>query len=647
MGAAMARAAATGTKTFGEFHYDKIAVKETGKITKRGEHNERTGNTPNADPERRHENVRLVGSGDWLADVQARVAEAAYKRSDSAIYDFAFYVSNGFFDGKPAALLDEWARRTLDWLAQSFGGERNVVAAVLHKDETTPHIQAMVVPIDERGHMNAHGFTGTKGQVIALHDSYNGAVAHLGLDRGIRGSVATHQTVREWYGKIQQPTPAREEVLRAVEVERPGRLVGNPERYASEQRERIAERIAPALDAALVKATHFESQAAKAEANVVVLQQRTRALERENATLTQDYKAIVAQVRQIDVRDTMRQLGGAQDRHDTAKWRIDGEHISINGEKFYNHDRQAGGGGPIDLVMHVTGYDFKGAVTYLSREAGAELAVAAAAQHGARERAAQAQEIVARNEPIPFRQPEADERHWPQVHAYLTEQRAIPREIVDELHAEGKVYAATHTDRAGREHVNAVFLTHDAEGRAVGASLRGVGAGSTFKGLSRDSDKDAGYFSHTVGEGQPGQNRVLVVAESPLDGLSASALLYPDYRTTVAATDGAGPLPIRAIEEVLAQDWVVSCAFDNDQAGDKRWREVRELYPAAGAIVRDVPPTPGKDWNDALRASVGQGRDQARQRELEREREHEDGRGRRGELERARTSRADRADERR
>jgi len=278
--------------------------------------------------------------------------------------------------------------------------------------------------------------------------------------------------------------------------------------------------------------------------------------------------------------------------------------------------------------MHVTGYDFKGAVTYLSREAGAELAVAAAAQHGARERTAQAQEIVARGEPIPFKQPEADERRWPQVRAYLTEHRAIPHGLVDELHAEGKVYAATHTDRAGRAHVNAIFLTHDAEGHAVGASLRGVGAGSTFKGLSRDSDKEAGYFSHTTGEGQPGQNRVLVVAESPIDGLSAASLLYPDYRTTVAATDGAGPLPTRAIDAALAQGWMVSCAFDNDQAGDKRWQQVRELYPTAGTIVRDMPPAPGKDWNDALRASAEQDRDTGQQREQERDRGPERERGR-------------------
>jgi len=593
-----------------------------------GHHNERTRPTPNADPDRLGDNMRLAGTGDWCADVQARLDVAPTIRSNAVIaIEHVMTASREWYargdEAERADRLDAWTERSMAWLRERYGAA-NVVAAILHKDEMTPHIQAVVVPIDERGRLNARGFTGGGEKLSRMQDSYAAAVEELGLTRGVRRSTAEHQTVREFYAKIERPTPAREEVLRAVEVERPGRLVGNPERYASEQRERIVERVAPALDAALTKAAHFEGQAARAEANVVVLQQRTRALERENATLKQDYKAIVAQVRQIDVRDTMRQLGGAQDRHDKAKWRIDGEHISINGEKFYNHDRREGGGGSIDLVMHVTGYDFKGAVTYLSREAGAELAVAAAAQHGARERTAQAEEIVARNEPLPFRQPEADERRWPQVRAYLTEQRAIPRGIVDELHAEGKVYAATHTDRSGREHVNAVFLTHDAEGHAVGASLRGTLPGSTFKGLSRDSDKEAGYFSHEMGEGQPGQNRVLVVAESPLDGLSAAAMLYPDYRTTVAATDGAGPLPVRAIEAALAQGWVVSCAFDNDQAGDKRWREVRELYPTAGAIVRDVPPATGKDWNDALRASARQ--DVSRQYERGHDSERERGR---------------------
>ena len=594
-------------------------LKTMGEIGALGKHNERTRDTPNADADRLGENVRLVGSGDWIADAQRRLDDAPLIRSDAVLgIEHVMTASREFYArgdaSERAARLDDWTERSMAWLRERYG-DANIVAAVLHKDEQTPHIQALVVPISDAGRLSAYTYTGGREKLGAMQDSYARAKEPLGLERGVKGSVADHQTVKEFYAKIEAPTPAKEEVLRAVEVERPGRLVGNPERYASEQRERIVERVTPALDAALTKAQHFEGQAARAEANVVVLQQRVREMERDHATFQRDYKAIVAQVRQIDVRDTMRQIGGEQDRYDTAKWRIDGEDISINGEKFYNHDRQQGGGGPIDLVMHVTGYDFKRAVTYLSREAGAELAVAAAAQHGARERTEQAQEIVARNEPLPFRQPEADEHRWPQVRAYLTEQRAIPAGIVDELHAEGKVYAATHTDRAGREHVNAVFLTHDGEGHAIGASLRGVGAGSTFKGLSRDSDKEAGYFSHEVGEGQPGQNQVLVVAESPLDGLSAATLLYPDYRTTVAATDGAGPLPTRVIDAALAQGWVVSCAFDNDHASDRRWQHVRELYPTAGTIVRDVPPASGKDWNDALRANSGQERKKGQQHE--------------------------------
>jgi len=594
-------------------------LKTMGQVSSRGAHNERSRDTPNADEERRGENERLAGTGDWHADVQGRLDDAPKIRANAVLaLDYVFTASREFFEHgderEHGARLDAWRDRTMDWLRDRFGAD-NVVAAILHRDELTPHIQAMVVPIDDRGHLAAKTFIGTPSKVSEMQTSYARAVEDLGLVRGVQGSVADHQTVRDYYAKIMAPTPAPEMVRQHLEVERPGRLVANPERWASEQHEKIAERVTPARDAALTKATHYEEQAAKAEANVAVLQQRVRDLERDHATLQRDYKTVVAQVRQLDVADTMRQLGGAQDRHDKAKWRIDGEHISINGEKFYNHDRQQGGGGPIDLVMHVTGYDFKGAVTYLSREAGAELAIAAATQHGARERMAQAQEIVARNESLPFRQPEADERQWPQVRAYLTEQRAIPRGLVDELHAEGKVYAATHTDRAGHEHVNAIFLTHDVEGRAVGASLRGTLPGSTFKGLSRDSDKEAGYFSHTTGEGQPGQNRVLVVAESPIDGLSAATLLYPDYRTTVAATDGAGPLPARAIEAALAQGWVVSCAFDNDQAGDKRWQQVGELYPMAGTIVRDVPPTPGKDWNEALRANAGQERGKGQQYE--------------------------------
>jgi len=575
-------------------------LKTMGQVSSRGAHNERTRDTPNADDERRGENERLAGSGDWRADVQARLDEAPTIRTNAVLaLDYVFTASREFFEQgderERAARLDEWRDRTMAWLRGQFG-EANVVAAILHRDELTPHIQAMVVPINEKGRLSATDFIDGPAKLRGLHDSYHAAVENLGLIRGVKGSVADHQTVRDYYAKIMEPTPAPEIVRRALEVEHPGRLVGNPERWASEQSARIAARIAPALDAALVKAAHYEEQAAKAEANVVVLQQRVRDLERDNATVTRDYKALVAQVRGIDLEDTMRALGGVQDRYDKHKWQVAGEHISINGEKFYNHDRQSGGGQSIDLVMHVGGYTFKQAVAYLNHEAGPELAVAAAAQYGAR----QGQEIVERErgEPARFMPPARDEGRWPQVRAYLVEQRGIPRDMIDELHERGTLYA----DRRA----NAVFLRTDAEGQAVGASLRGMLPGSEFQGLAYGTRRDEGHFSFTIGTSERYSAPQYHIAESPIDALSRSALIQRGGERgeyVFLSNDGHGDLPKRQIDEGLARGALVHCGFDNDAGGNKLWQQVKEAYPRAEAIVRERPPAGAKDWNDALRAT--------------------------------------------
>jgi len=572
-------------------------LKTMGQVSSRGAHNERTRDTPNADDERREENERLAGSGDWRADVQARLDDAPTIRTNAVLaLDYVFTASREFFERgderERSARLDDWRDRTMAWLRDRFG-EANVVAAILHRDELTPHIQAMVVPINEKGRLSATDFIDGPAKLRGMHDSYHAAVEDLGLIRGVQGSVATHQDVKDYYAKIQGPTPAPEIVKQHLEVERPGRLIGNPERWASEQTARIAERITPALDAALVKATHYEEQAAKAEANVVVLQQRVREVERERDTLQRDYKALVAQVRGIALDDTMRALGGVQDRYDTHKWQVAGEHISINGEKFYNHDRQSGGGQSIDLVMHVGGYTFRQAVAYLTHAGGPALAVAAAAQYGAR----QGQEIVEREqgEPARFMPPARDEGRWPQVRAYLTEERAIPGGMVDDLHARGTLYA----DRRA----NAVFLRTDAEGRAVGASLRGTLPGSQFQGLALGSRRDEGHFTFTLGEPAPYRVPQYHIAESPIDALSRAALVQRvggRGEFIVVSNDGHGELPRRQIEEGLARGALVHCGFDNDAGGDLLWAQVQEAYPRAEAVVRERPPAGVKDWNEAL-----------------------------------------------
>jgi len=50
-----------------------------------GHYNERTRPTPNANPDRLGDNVRLAGTGDWCADVQGRLDVAPTIRSNAVI----------------------------------------------------------------------------------------------------------------------------------------------------------------------------------------------------------------------------------------------------------------------------------------------------------------------------------------------------------------------------------------------------------------------------------------------------------------------------------------------------------------------------------------------------------------------------------
>jgi len=295
-------------------------LKTMGEIGALGQHNERTRDTPNADAERLQENVRLVGSGDWMADAQRRLDDAPMIRSDAVLgIEHVMTASRDFYqqgdEQARAARLDDWTERSMAWLRERYGAQ-NIVAAVLHKDELTPHIQALVVPINDVGRLSAYTYTGGREKLGAMQDSYARAMEPFGLERGVRGSVAVHETIKEWYAKIEQPTPAPELVKEHLEVDRPGRIVTNPERWASEQQERIAERLAPVVDAALVKAQHYEGLAAKAEANIVVLQGQVREIAHERDTLREDYKALAAQVRAIDLPTVIERLGGEVDHYD-------------------------------------------------------------------------------------------------------------------------------------------------------------------------------------------------------------------------------------------------------------------------------------------------------------------------------------------
>ena len=77
------------------------------------------------------------------------------------------------------------------------------------QDETSPHLVAYVVPIDnETGNLSARKFLGGKATLSAMQSDFAETVKHHGLERGIEGSKATHTTIQEYYSKVNSAAPS-------------------------------------------------------------------------------------------------------------------------------------------------------------------------------------------------------------------------------------------------------------------------------------------------------------------------------------------------------------------------------------------------------------------------------------------------------
>ena len=95
--------------------------------------------------------------------------------------------------------------RSEQWLEKKYGKDR-VVAAVVHRDEATPHLSAFVVPLTQDGRLSAKEFIGGRSKMRDDQSTYAESVKKLGLERGIEGSRATHQTVQHYYESINRGT---------------------------------------------------------------------------------------------------------------------------------------------------------------------------------------------------------------------------------------------------------------------------------------------------------------------------------------------------------------------------------------------------------------------------------------------------------
>ena len=80
-----------------------------------------------------------------------------------------------------------------------------------------------------------------------------------------------------------------------------------------------------------------------------------------------DLRQRAAVVREVPLETVLLFRGAVRDRHDRRKWHTEQGPLSVSGPKFMNWHRGQGGGGAIDLVMHLAGVDFREAVAWLQQ----------------------------------------------------------------------------------------------------------------------------------------------------------------------------------------------------------------------------------------------------------------------------------------
>ena len=190
-------------------------------------HIERTIHPKNADASRSHLNKELIIYPESVKNrtsaIQYRLDNAHLKRKIGTNQVRAIRV---LLSGTHEVMktieenkqLNNWCNDNLNWIKETFG-EENLVSAVLHMDEKTPHIHATIVPIVtgerrkandsqtyKKKNLNDNRLCAddimARNKLKHYQNTYATAMAKYGLRRGIEGSEAKHISTAEYYRNL-------------------------------------------------------------------------------------------------------------------------------------------------------------------------------------------------------------------------------------------------------------------------------------------------------------------------------------------------------------------------------------------------------------------------------------------------------------
>jgi hypothetical protein len=341
----------------------RIQKLKAGAVGRSAQHTSRKRDPPNADPEKQH--IRIIGqpdnphTPDLETLVRQHIGDQTIRKNAVLAVEFLLTASPEYFrpvDPSRAGYyeqqrLEDFQHQASEWLLNRYGDR--IIRAELHLDESTPHIHAYMVPLDEKGKLNCRALLGgSRYRLSELQDDFALAMKPLGLERGIKGSRAKHTEVRKYYAAINQQPDA------SLDVQTMQQLVADRQRAINDSAQ--MEQTALALSRELQRS----------QQRILELERLTEASAQLAQSWKKKYQDLADKVRDIPLEQVAYELGLDPDPKDKHKWQHENHIINITGSKFYDWQHLKGGGGAIDLVMHVNSCDFKQAVAWLNDRLG-------------------------------------------------------------------------------------------------------------------------------------------------------------------------------------------------------------------------------------------------------------------------------------
>jgi hypothetical protein len=211
-------------------------VKENGELTAMAGHNFRLAKhesrTADIDQARTPLNRKLIDRfevkkmADLAAGINGHYAALGIKERSNSVkaLDFVLTTSPGYWGDWHSHLdhpkfkkkLDDWVKTQVEFMQKKFGAD-NIATAILHLDETTPHIHFLIMPVEEKEvkYKNRHSSGIKKTHTLnskrynpaffkQLVTDYSAENAKYGLMRGVEGNGKNSISIKEYKNHLSR-----------------------------------------------------------------------------------------------------------------------------------------------------------------------------------------------------------------------------------------------------------------------------------------------------------------------------------------------------------------------------------------------------------------------------------------------------------